>query len=475
MKLSRRCKRALAAAALLLAAWPAAALAEAPAALTLEDSIRLALENNRAVEQAADDREAARWSLAEARRSTGPRLSWNASASRIGGSDYDTLRRYHAMGLGSAYDKEFGNTVELSLPLYTGGELENRVRAARHALSAADLTLEYTRQDIRCRTAAAYYYILQCRNLIRVHEEAVHTLQNHLQSARDQYEIGTAAKADVLATDVQLADAKQSLITARGDYQKAVASLNNLIGRPPETELTPAGELTLEPYDAEPEACAAYALSVRPDALAAEYAARRARANVKAARAGFLPQVRAGVSKSVAGEKPFDDDHNASWSVGLNVAWNVFDNGVTEAGAKQAEYALRRALSEAAETRERVRLEVYHACTDLLSAARNADVTRRAVGEAEAQYEIAQIRYDEGVDTNLAVMDAQEKLTEARTNYYTALYQYNLGRAQLEKAMGVPVGIDARRYDDARRSGRSETEALSDAAVPERTADGPLP
>ena len=69
----------------------------------------------------------------------------------------------------------------------------------------------------------------------------------------------------------------------------------------------------------------------------------------------------------------------------------------------------------------------------------NIKAAAAAVKQAEESYTIAQVRYEEGVDILLSVADAQEKLTQARSNYSTALYQYNLYRATLEKAMGIPV------------------------------------
>ena len=81
---------------------------------------------------------------------------------------------------------------------------------------------------------------------------------------------------------------------------------------------------------------------------------------------------------------------------------------------------------------------------------------------------IAEVRYEEGVDILLAVTDAQEKLTQARTNYYTALYDYNLNKAALAKAMGVPVDIDVPRYVAATEEGKSAPRAFDEAALHEK-------
>ena len=75
------------------------------------------------------------------------------------------------------------------------------------------------------------------------------------------------------------------------------------------------------------------------------------------------------------------------------------------------------------------------------------------------------MRYEEGEDTNLPVMDAQEKLTTAQINYYDAIYSYNMNKAQLEKAMGIPIEIDAAIYSDAVENGKNATKALEKSAV----------
>ena len=51
-------------------------------------------------------------------------------------------------------------------------------------------------------------------------------------------------------------------------------------------------------------------------------------------------------------------------------------------------------------------------------------------------------RYTAGVGTNIDVMDAAVALTTAKTNYVQALYDYNVSKAQLDKAMGLPVDLD---------------------------------
>ena len=158
-------------------------------------------------------------------------------------------------------------------------------------------------------------------------------------------------------------------------------------------------------------------------------------------------------------------DVNRQWQGGVQVQWNLFDNGVTSAGVNQVKSRLRKAKSTAKQTLDNISLEVRNAYLDLTAAAENIKTTKTSVDQASEEYELAQLRYVEGVGTNLDVMDAQEKLTQARTNYASALYNYNAAKAALDKAMGVPVDIIVTKYVDAIDSGIESDEALKEASV----------
>ena len=473
-------KKFLAALAATIVLLPGSTFAAEGVTLTLDEAIALALKNNRLIEQSAEDREAARWNLSAARRQSGPTFSWSSSLNRIGGryyrrnnqrNNHDQARYYSKfqdvnMSLYPSYENENTNSASLSMPVYTGGRLENQRKTARYALNAADLTLENSRQTVKYQAAQAYYQVLQRASLVNVQEEAVELLEEHLRNVTIQYEVGTIAKSDVLATNVQLANSQQSLNTAQGNYQTAVAQLNNILGLPVNTEIAASDEINFIHYNLTEEQCLDYALAHRPDGIAAIYTLKQAEAQTAAAKSGYRPNVNAVVQGSMSGENVFGSNHNAEqWAVGLQMQWNIFDNGVTSANVNQAKAAERRAESVAQQQIETIQLEVHSAYIALKTAEKNIEVTASAVDKAEEEFKIAQIRYVEGVDTNLNVMNAQEKVVETRNNYYTAIYNFNTSRAQLEKAMGVPVKIDALVYTEAEQSGKSSPKSLEAAAV----------
>ena len=72
-----------------------------------------------------------------------------------------------------------------------------------------------------------------------------------------------------------------------------------------------------------------------------------------------------------------------------------------------------------------------------------------ALEKAKEDYRIEVVRYTAGVGTNLEVMDAQDNLVTAKGDYISALYNYNVSRANLDKAMGIPVDLDVTPYREA--------------------------
>ena len=408
--------------------------------MTLEESVRTALDNNYTIKQQEAEYDSAVWARHQARRSFGPTVNWQSTATKMGGKYYEDMLKL---------SRNYGNTLSLTMPIYTGGQLEGAIKAADLAMNANELGLELSKQQVKAATMSAYYQALQAKNQIEVAQDSVNTLTEHLKNVNAQYTVGTVAKSDVLGTQVQMANAEQNLINANNSYDVAIASLNNVMGLPTDTELNLTDSLDYNVYEIPLEECTAYARSNRPDVLIADYQVAIAEAGVQQAKAGYMPKVSAQASKSWAGDSPFGSEEtdqrygqSNNWTAGLVVSWDIWDNNVTQSKVNQSKAAVAKAEAAAENTRQSGDLEVRTAYLNLKAAEKSINTTQVAVDKAQEDYKIAQVRYAAGVGTNLDVMDAEEKLAQAQTNYYTALYNYNSSKAALDKAMGIMVDLD---------------------------------
>ena len=465
--------------------------------LTLAESISMALAGDESIESADAQREAASHALKAARRSKGPVFSWNAQAAKIGGRNYQSANDAHdAYGdphagdysplyvdntrifpgnpvtVGSyAYHNTFANSWNLTVPIYTGGQLEGQIAANRYQLNRADMDSENMRQTVRYQAAEAYANLINRENIAEVAKEAVDKGNTQMELIRAQFEEGAVAEADLLMMKVTIANYKQNLVNAEAAVAVAKSTLASVVGLPQDTDIEPLNVFSYEPYDKDLPECEAYALAHRPDGLAADYDIKTAAAQMETARAGYRPKVSASAAQSISSNAPFRSERSNAWEAGLNISWNIFDNGVTRENVRQADANIRAYDARARKVKKNIQLETRTAWLEMKAAEQNIAETDTAVKQAQDSYVIAQVRYEEGVDVLLGVTDAHEKLVQARLNHLTALYQYNLSRAKLEKAMGVPVAVDAQRYKEAEEEGASSPRALHDASVSQNLAE----
>ncbi len=406
--------------------------------LTLDESIQLALKNNRAIKEYVTDFDNSQWALKEVRRGGGPTFSWTSTAEKIGGNAYS----------GSGYNKEFANTLEASIPLYTSGKLENKIKSADYGIVVAQLNLENEKQTIRNTVTQDYCNILQYRSQIQVYQDSVNDLQAHLDNVNAKYKAGTVAKSDVLSSEVSLANGQQNLTSAQNDYDIAIATFNNDVGLNTDAATNIKDDLKYTKYDIDIDKSISYALSHRPDAVAKYYEVQAAKANVETAKAAAGPQISAVAAYNTAGSNLFSDGHTSSdyWGAGISASWSIFDNNITQAQVKQKEAALRKAEESALAQNDAVRLEVRTAYLNLITSEKNIKTLSTSVDKAKDDYRIEKVRYNAGVGTNLDILDAEEKLLQAEGDYVTALYEYNTSKASLDKAMGIAVDLDAEKY-----------------------------
>ena len=235
-----------------------------------------------------------------------------------------------------------------------------------------------------------------------------------------------------------MANSQQDLIKAQNAYDVAVASLNNVVGLPLETQTIVDDELAHSDYVKSLEDCIDFSSRHQPMIIQAAKAVEAARGGVMAARSGYLPSV--SVSAGYGwGDREFPGDEKSSWSVSATLNFTVFDSNITRGRVDSAQGALAQREASYRQTRDNVFLAVRSSYLRLREAEKRIGTASVTVETAEEDYKIALVRYQAGVGTNTDVLDAQVALTQAKTNYVQALYDYNTSWADLENDMGVPV------------------------------------
>lgn len=452
--------------------------------LDLEETIQRALLTNPSVKIAEYNRKAAKADYSAAKSARGISISLSHDSGRGGYADNRSYVITDNMGRQiPRYDKSIGNShsnsITASLPIFTGGELQGQIGQAKANYRSMLSAEEQAYNEMKETATTGYFNMLNATNMKALRQESVDRLQAHLDNVIAQYNVGIVARADVLRSEVELANAQQNYITASNEYDVAEATLNNIIGTPLGTTLLLKDRLQYEPYENDMAYCLAYSEQHRPELKQAEYAIDSAEAALVVARSGHMPKVYANASNNWGGngsDWPGDDDEN--WSVGVTASMNVFDSGVTWSKIHAAQENLAKAKESQRQIKDNVELEVRTDYLNLREAEKRITTTQVAVASAEEDYHIAVVRYQAGVGTNIDVMDAQEALTQAKTNYYQALYNYNTSKAALNTSMGVGVPVPEPRTfpepveDTAAQAADVQSAGTDTAAQTENAADG---
>lgn len=427
---------ALAAAVAALAACQSAFAGET-VALSLPDAMDRAFKTNPAVSIADYGVKSAKASYDAARESFGLSISGKHSSGR-GGYNNDTfLNGSMSTHVGSSHS----NSLTAQLPIYSGGQLEGLAKQSKAGYKSALAGQQGSYNSLRSSVTNGYFDLLQAENTKKLCQESVDRMADHLKNVQAQYDVGVVAKVDLLRSQVELADAQQSLVKAVNARDVAEASLNRIVGLPMDTNLKLDNLLVYKPYDQSLESCLLYAEDHRPELAQAKYAVDAKKGALQVAKSGYIPSVGFSFQQSF-GPDGSNWQHSwdkNKWSVGLSVDWTIFDSGVTFSKIHGAEADLKSAEESYRDAKDGVALEVRSDYLSMREAEQRIKTSETAVESAEEDYRIAQLRYMSGVGTNTDVIDASVALTTAKNNYNTALYNYNTAKTDLQTAIGEPM------------------------------------
>lgn len=337
------------------------------------------------------------------------------------------------------FTRDYQFSVSLSFPLFTSGRLTSGFKQAKYNLRSTEEASRESRHITVFNTKRAFYGVLLARDFVKVAEEAVAVAEKHFQNVKSLYEVGMASKFDLLRSEVERDNLKPQLIKARNSVKITELGLKSLLGLDLSQAIEVKGGLSFEPYEPNLEESLAKAIANRPEISQLRYQKRMAGEMVKVARASNLP------SLSIAGTYNFWADKfnfekntwQSYYAVNLVLTVPLFNGFAASARVAQSKALIKEIELTHKGYEETVKFEVRQAILNLNEARESLLSQERNVEQAQESLRIADLNFSEGMATTLDVSSAQAALTQAKTNYSQALYDYVISLAQIEKAMGI--------------------------------------
>lgn len=320
----------------------------------------------------------------------------------------------------------------VSIPFPDKFRLQNRIGVSDIRNFEANLRLQ--RQTVAFLTSAAYDSLLVARRHQTDRQEAMQLSRDFLRRTQARYEAGTAAKLDVIKAQVDVAQAQNDLITSEREVANAEASLNRQLGRVIGSPIAPADSLDVPPPLPDSATIDGVALANRPELAMIASQQRGAAASTALAREFWLPDVTMSVSRD------YTQPGSPLFSTGLAMPFPVFLWQHTKGDIALAAHTEKELAATFRDVRAQVTQDVRSAYANASTSMRQVIFLRdELVPSAREAYRVASTSYTLGGSSALEVLQARRDLLDAQTQLADALANANTARADLERALGVPL------------------------------------
>jgi outer membrane protein TolC len=408
--------------------------------LTLDDTIDLAIKANLGLKRSQEEVKAATSKKRSARTEFFPTL--RATYSYINRDKELTQEITPGFDVVTRPRNEYAFVTEFNQPIFTGFALINQYRIASLGLDVAELAQKLTRQDITLDAKNAYYLVLRTQKLMDVAKQTVAQIKAQKEVAKNFYEVGMSPLNDLLQSQVQLANAKQRLITAQNNLAVANSQFNIVLRRPVNSPVAIEDIVDYVSFKYDIDYCLGEAKKNRLEIYVANLDIEIAEKQVKLVQKDYLPTVvfRGGITQVGDDWQAFGGDgvNDAySWNLQATATWEFWQWGKTTYDVKAQLSRLTQSKYRKAELLDNISLEVKQSFLRTIESQQNILTIETAIEQAKENLRINEERYREQVSTQTEVLIAQTLLTETMTNYYSALYDYKIAKAVLYRAIGL--------------------------------------
>lgn len=366
--------------------------------------------------------------------------------------------------------------------LYKGGGIIHTYLENKHLFKASKHAVKLVSNDVLLETAKAYYQLALNEVLLQIRIKTVETSSALLLINKDLYANGVNTMLEVLQAKTQLSRDRQQLIKQQIERRQSAVALATVINEDAGTDLTLGapliGKVRLIDKSLNIKDLLQMALDNRPELKRFEELRLAAKEAIKVAKAPLLPQimvtgstvgtfariqnqnsqqqqtsfstsggasagsVSGGASLPLATGSSASSSarHNAGRSlflIGVDMQWQLGGLGLTAASQVQAARAeAHRRQLEFLRELNRVYKEVRDSYLSVITAENLIIETTDAVNSSKEQLRVAKDRLENGVGTNLDVINAQRDYTSSLIDKAQAIIQFNTAQAQLLRDVG---------------------------------------
>jgi len=431
--------------------------------LTLEESLEIAKQSNLTLQTAEQNLKSAEAQVRAARAGLLPRITASGNYTYFKdiqksviqaeggfgfpppGREMDAPEPPSADNESDLIELEFGahhnaqGTVNLTQPIFAWGRYYYGYQAAQLNYQAVQRDVDAAYNQLRLDVSEAFYGALVAQEFVRVAQQSVSLVEEQLAIAEASLEAGAATNFDVLRAKVQLANARSQLIRAQNGVQTAKNAYKTVLNIPLSENISVKGILEIPENHKIPalnlDSLLQQAIENRPEVHRTQFTELAARKQIDVAKTRSRPDLGFFTNYQISQNERLTE-MNRIWSLGVQINIPIFDGFATRAAVQQSESALNQIQLGGTQVKVGVEFEVRTAYLNLRGAETIIEVQREAVAQAHESVRIANLQFQNGIITTVALTDTQLALAQAEVNRLQAYHDYIVGLARLEKAIG---------------------------------------
>lgn len=441
--------------------------------LTLDKCIEIALSNSPVVQKAKNQVKIAKSSVGVAKSAwtpfIGAGVGFNGSNSRIDSHSYS--------------EHYLSTNASLSQLVYDFGKTNANIKMEKFYLISAEFELNYVQLETIYAVKQAYFSVLAAKANRDVQVQNVEINERQLDQIKSYFDEGIKSRIDFINAEVNLSDAKYSLLEAQDRYCDAMATLNKAIfvSNAPEYSITPLEkfnsesdvipvtmihshntsheheelheeemhEITLtgiikeneivkdhilNKFDKNFDEIYKYAIENRPD-LKSYYAIQDAMSEaLKYTKKSWYPEISANAGYNYSRN---DGSNHNSFSYGADLSIPMINPFRVKNEIDIANSQLDNAAEDIRHLLHNIYYDVQLALCETKIFENQIPLVLNRIRLAKENFELADGRYLEGIGNYIELQDARSKYLNAQQEYINTVYQYSLARAELDFVMGV--------------------------------------
>ena len=425
-------------------------------AISLEESIILAKENNKEINSEKNAIQASEWGEKNALTNFLPKVSFNSTMVRLDNETFESASEimnipvfdstntvigsmpFSAAALSSGFYKtSFNNNITIRQPIFNGGKVIIGHQLSKLAKEQALFSLQNKENDITFQVASTYFNILKIQELIKLTEKSIESSKRQIVKVQDNIEVGFAKESDILMWQVKIQNEETSLFEIKNNLKVLLAVWQNLLGvddkenfpslidvKNYNQEIQMFSNMNEAQIEEETKDFLSKTEEMNITLKTLKTVDKMLGKSLLMAKGSFLPSLNLQFTYEIESDDKFNFSGNDNWNLVAAFSLPIFSGGSNYTNLKKVKYENRKAKLASENVREKILIGAKKAFYDKITKAQTVENNKSALNYAKENQKLINNLYDQGMITNNELLDSEIMIFASEMNLIASYYNY---------------------------------------------------